>query len=148
MARKYICDSASVRRGENDIMNRSLYHDSALNRRLHRAVCLLVFCCVGALCNEVSAARPNIVFIFSDDHALRALGAYGSGLNQTPHIDRLANRGMTFTDGHSSSGICTPSRYAMLTGQHHWRRFHDIVGVILPDRGQLFSTAYNHSTVM
>ena len=45
---------------------------------------------------------------------------------QTPHIDKLASGGMTFTDGHSSSGICTPSRFAMLTGQHHWRRFHGI----------------------
>ncbi|MEL0118915.1 MAG: sulfatase-like hydrolase/transferase, partial [Opitutae bacterium] len=42
--------------------------------------------------------------------------------------DRLASEGMTFTDGHSSSGICTPSRFALLTGQHHWRRFHGIVG--------------------
>ena len=47
---------------------------------------------------------------------------------QTPNLDRLASQGMTFTDGHSSSGICTPSRFALLTGQHHWRRFHGIVG--------------------
>jgi len=45
---------------------------------------------------------------------------------QTLNIDRLAKQGMTFTDGHSSSGICTPSRFALLTGQHHWRRFHGI----------------------
>jgi arylsulfatase A-like enzyme len=47
---------------------------------------------------------------------------------QTPNLDRLASEGMTFHDGHSSSGICTPSRFALLTGQHHWRRFHGIVG--------------------
>ena len=47
---------------------------------------------------------------------------------QTPFIDQLASKGMTFSDGHSSSGICTPSRFALLTGQHHWRRFHNIVG--------------------
>ena len=47
---------------------------------------------------------------------------------QTPNLDRLASQGMTFTDGHSSSGICTPSRFALRTGQHHWRRFHGIVG--------------------
>lgn len=45
----------------------------------------------------------------------------------TPNVDRLAREGMRFTDAHSSSGICTPSRYAMLTGRHHWRQFHDIV---------------------
>jgi arylsulfatase A len=46
----------------------------------------------------------------------------------TPQLDKLAQQGMRFTDGHSSSGICTPSRYALLTGRHHWRDFHGIVG--------------------
>ncbi|NIP17896.1 MAG: sulfatase-like hydrolase/transferase, partial [Xanthomonadales bacterium] len=45
----------------------------------------------------------------------------------TPNLDRLAAEGMRFTDGHSSSGICTPSRYALLTGRYHWRDFHGIV---------------------
>ena len=56
--------------------------------------------------------------------------SYGDGdaKIQTPNIDRLAAGGFIFTDGHSSSGICTPSRFAMLTGQHHWRRFHGIAG--------------------
>ena len=48
----------------------------------------------------------------------------------TPNLDKLAKQGMRFTDGHSSSGICTPSRYALLTGRHHWRDFHDIVGAM------------------
>jgi arylsulfatase A-like enzyme len=48
----------------------------------------------------------------------------------TPNLDKLASEGMRFTDGHSSSGICTPSRFALLTGQHHWRRFHGIVGAM------------------
>jgi len=45
----------------------------------------------------------------------------------TPYIDQLAHDGMRFSDAHSSSGICTPSRYAMLTGRFHWRKFHEIV---------------------
>ncbi|HEX3870101.1 MAG TPA: sulfatase-like hydrolase/transferase, partial [Pirellulales bacterium] len=45
----------------------------------------------------------------------------------TPHLDRLAREGMRFTDAHSSSGICTPSRYALLEGRYHWRKFHGIV---------------------
>ena len=45
----------------------------------------------------------------------------------TPNLDRLAREGMRFTDAHSSSGICTPSRYALLTGRYHWRRLHGIV---------------------
>lgn len=74
--------------------------------------------------------RPNIVIIYADD-----LG-YGDISDQNPeskittaNIDRLASQGMRFTDGHSSSGICSPSRYALLTGNYHWRRQHGIVGV-------------------
>lgn len=70
-----------------------------------------------------SPNKPNIVVILADD-----LG-YGDvrcnnperGKIATPHIDRLAARGMRFTDGHSSSGVCSPSRYALLTGRYHWR---------------------------
>lgn len=80
------------------------------------------------LCAE-SAKKPNVVILYADDMGVADV-SYGNpkAKIQTPHIDRLATRGMTFTDGHSSSGICTPSRFALLTGQHHWRRFHGIVG--------------------
>jgi arylsulfatase A len=74
------------------------------------------------------ARLPNVLVLYADD-----LG-YGdlSGQNPdsripTPHLDRLAATGTRFTDGHSSSGICSPSRYALLTGRHHWRDFHGIV---------------------
>ncbi|MFK7911460.1 MAG: arylsulfatase [Akkermansiaceae bacterium] len=72
--------------------------------------------------------KPNIVILYADDMGVADL-SYGDPIAkiQTPNIDRLATRGMTFSDGHSSSGICTPSRFALLTGQHHWRRFHGIV---------------------
>jgi len=52
----------------------------------------------------------------------------------TPNLDKLASEGIRFTDGHSSSGICTPSRFALLTGQYHWRRFHGIVGPFGPSK--------------
>ena len=73
--------------------------------------------------------RPNIVILYADDMGVADV-SYGDpkAKIQTPHLDRLASQGMTFTDGHSSSGVCTPSRFALLTGQHHWRRFHGIVG--------------------
>lgn len=45
----------------------------------------------------------------------------------TPNLDYLASEGMLFTDAHSSSGVCSPSRFALLTGKHHWRRQHGIV---------------------
>ena len=79
----------------------------------------------------LSAAEPppNVVILYADDMGVGDV-SYGKpeAKIQTPNLDRLASEGMTFTDGHSSSGICTPSRFALLTGQHHWRRFHGIVG--------------------
>jgi arylsulfatase A len=68
-------------------------------------------------------SKPNILIIYADD-----LG-YGDvqcnnperGKIPTPHLDKLAAEGMRFTDGHSSSGVCSPSRYTLLTGRYHWR---------------------------
>ncbi len=74
------------------------------------------------------AQRPNVVIIYADDMGYGDFGANNPKSKiPTPNLDRLAAEGMRFTDGHSSSGICTPSRFALLTGQHHWRRFHNIV---------------------
>ena len=64
------------------------------------------------------AARPNILFIFSDDHAEHAISAYGSRVNQTPHLDRLAAEGARFTNSFVTNSICTPSRATLLTGQY------------------------------
>jgi arylsulfatase A-like enzyme len=65
-----------------------------------------------------TADRPNIVFIMSDDHAAHAIGAYGSRVNQTPHLDRLAKEGALLTRVFVTNSICTPSRAAILTGQY------------------------------
>ena len=70
----------------------------------------------------VAAAKPNIVYILADDlgygdvHCLNP-----NGRIPTPHLDRLAVEGMSFTDAHSSSAVCTPSRYGLLTGRYNWR---------------------------
>ena len=64
-------------------------------------------------------SRPNILFIMCDDHAANAISAYGSGLNQTPHIDRLADEGMRLDRCYVTNSICTPSRAAILTGTHN-----------------------------
>jgi len=61
---------------------------------------------------------PNIVFIFTDDHALQAIGAYGSKINQTPNIDRLADEGMIFRNAFCTNSICAPSRAVIQTGKH------------------------------
>ncbi len=76
------------------------------------------------------SALPNILVLYADDLGFGDLGCYNPDSKiPTPNLDRLAAEGMRFTDGHSSSGICSPSRYALLTGRHHWRDFHGIVGV-------------------
>ncbi len=67
---------------------------------------------------EKPGGRPNIVFIFSDDHAYQAIGAYGSKLNQTPNIDRLAREGMRFDRCFVTNTICGPSRAVILTGKY------------------------------
>jgi arylsulfatase A-like enzyme len=67
---------------------------------------------------SVAAERPNIIYIMSDDHAAHAIGAYGSRVNKTPNIDRLARGGMVLTNVFATNSICTPSRAVILTGQY------------------------------
>jgi arylsulfatase A-like enzyme len=67
---------------------------------------------------QTPAARPNIVFIMTDDHAAHAISAYGSRINTTPHLDRLAKEGALFTSVFATNSICTPSRATILTGQY------------------------------
>tara|TARA_R110000850_G_scaffold242592_2_gene367349 strand:+ start:4021 stop:5556 length:1536 start_codon:yes stop_codon:yes gene_type:complete len=77
---------------------------------------------------QAETSQPNILILYGDDLGFGDLTSYNADSKiPTPNLDRLANEGMRFTDGHSSSGICTPSRYALLTGRHHWRKFHGIV---------------------
>ncbi|MDG2054609.1 MAG: sulfatase [Phycisphaerales bacterium] len=65
-----------------------------------------------------TARQPNIVFVMTDDHASAAVSAYGSHLNQTPHIDALADQGTLFENAFCTNGICAPSRAVFLTGTH------------------------------
>jgi len=67
---------------------------------------------------QPASQAPNIVIIFTDDHAQHAISAYGSKINQTPHIDRLARDGMRFTQSFVANSICGPSRATLLTGLH------------------------------
>ena len=62
--------------------------------------------------------RPNILFIMADDHAAHAISAYGSTINQTPQLDRLAGQGMRFDRMFAVNSICTPSRATVLTGKY------------------------------
>jgi arylsulfatase A len=77
---------------------------------------------LGSLLYGAGAAnRPNIVLIYTDDIGYGDVGCYGATKVRTPHIDRLAREGRRFTDAHSASAVCTPSRYALLTGEYPFR---------------------------
>ncbi|MDG2292407.1 MAG: sulfatase-like hydrolase/transferase, partial [Phycisphaerales bacterium] len=62
--------------------------------------------------------RPNILFIYTDDHSSAAVSCYGSGLNHTPNIDRIAAEGIRFENAFCTNGICAPCRAVVLTGTH------------------------------
>ena len=79
---------------------------------------ILTFSACDTKKEEVSKARPNILFIMSDDHAYQAISAYSDQLINTPHIDRLAKEGMLFTNACVTNSICAPSRATILTGKH------------------------------
>jgi arylsulfatase A-like enzyme len=66
-----------------------------------------------------SAKRPNILFIMADDHAYQSIGAYGSKVNKTPNIDRIAHEGMRFDRCFVTNSICGPSRATILTGKYN-----------------------------
>lgn len=92
---------------------------------------LSVFCFLGILCfalaqEPVGASqrpKPNVLIILADDLGYGDVGCYNPerGKIATPHMDKLAAQGMRFTDAHTSSGVCSPTRYALLTGRYHWR---------------------------
>ena len=65
------------------------------------------------------ADRPNILFIMTDDHASHAMSCYGSRINETPHMDRIANEGMRFDNCFCTNSICTPSRAVILAGTYN-----------------------------
>jgi arylsulfatase A-like enzyme len=85
---------------------------------------IILLVCLGATSPLIGdVPRPNIVIILADDLGYGDVACYNRerGKIPTPHIDKLASQGMRFTDGHSSSGVCSPSRYTLLTGRYHWR---------------------------
>jgi len=79
-------------------------------------------------CADNVQELPNIIIIYADDMGYGDLERQNSNSKiPTIHLNKLAEEGMRFTDAHSSSGICSPSRFALLTGMYHWRRQHGIV---------------------
>ena len=90
-----------------------------------------------AFVGAVSAAeKPNIVVILADDYGYGSSGCYGADgkLVQTPNIDRLAREGRRFTDANTTSSVCSPTRYSVLTGRYCWRTSltHEVLGTFSP----------------
>ena len=75
----------------------------------------------GRWASAAPKARPNVVFIMADDLGYGDLGCYGATKVKTPHIDRVARQGVRFTDAHTPSAVCSPTRYGVLTGRYPWR---------------------------
>ena len=90
--------------------------------------------------------RPNILFIMTDDHAAHAISAYGSRVNKTPNMDRLAKEGMLFQDVFVTNSICTPSRACILTGMYSCKNgvpvFNDLSPEIKTVGGTLREAGY------
>jgi len=78
--------------------------------------------------------RPNILFIMTDDHAAHAMGCYGSVINQTPHLDRIAQDGMRFNNCFCTNALCEPSRATILTGTYNHINEVTTIGAHLDNR--------------
>ena len=85
--------------------------------KIHFVICSL---CALFVCSVFAAEKPNLVFILADDMGYGDV-AHAGGKIATPHCDRLAAEGMRFTDAHTTSSVCTPTRYGILTGRYNWR---------------------------
>ena len=99
-----------------------------------KSVIITVLCCIlfpAHVAAKEKAVRPNIVLIMADDLGYGDLSCYGSTLCDTPQLDRLATRGMRFTDFHSSGTVCSPTRAGLLTGRYQQRAGID--GVVYAD---------------
>lgn len=92
-------------------------------KSLLRGWMIILSVAIGASFVSAAERLPNIVVILSDDVGWGSLGCYGANpdLVQTPHCDRLAKEGRRFTNGNTTSSVCSPTRYSLLTGRYCWR---------------------------
>ncbi|WP_207534130.1 sulfatase family protein [Desertivirga arenae] len=75
-----------------------------------------------ALAQKSTATKPNIVLIYADDVGYGDISANGASKIKTPNLDKIAKQGLRFSNAHTSSASCTPSRYSLITGQYAWRK--------------------------
>jgi arylsulfatase A-like enzyme len=82
----------------------------------------LLFACLSSFAEAAPAQRPNIILILSDDVGYGDLTCYGATHVRTPNLDRLAKEGIRLRDAHSTASVCTPTRFALMTGKYAWRQ--------------------------
>lgn len=103
---------------------------------IHVVIVLVVLSICTVSLHAKPNSRPNIVYILADDMGYGDVHAFNpDGQIKTPHMDQLAREGMRFTDAHSGSAVCTPTRYGLLTGRYAWRtrlQKHVLWGYSLP----------------
>ena len=114
------------------VMNPSLFAGHRFFARFFRPLMLACTFIIGPLGFTLVAEKPglcddpktlpNIIFILADDIGFGDLGCYGATHVKTPNLDRLAKAGTRFTDAHSTASVCTPTRYALLSGRYAWRQ--------------------------
>ncbi|MCI0625973.1 MAG: sulfatase-like hydrolase/transferase, partial [Acidobacteria bacterium] len=102
----------------DNIREKTMKHCSFTHRNVVKAIAVWMAFAVPSLAAAAMKPRPNILFIMTDDHAAHAISAYGSRINQTPSIDRLARDGMRFDRCLVVNSVCAPSRAAILTGKY------------------------------
>ncbi|SMP58759.1 Arylsulfatase A [Neorhodopirellula lusitana] len=117
----------------------------ALNTQLLLVLSLVAGLLPNAWLNTASgsdSSSPNVVYILADDLGYGDLGCYGATKVQTPNIDQLAKTGRMFSDAHSASAVCTPSRYALLTGEYPVRAYEGrgVWGPLSPFSGLIIDT--------
>lgn len=113
-------------------MNRSFglfyQHHHGVRAAASLVMLLAGFALPGNLFAAETPGPMNVLILYADDLGFGDFTFQNPNSKiPTPNLTRLSKQSMRFSDGHSSSGICTPSRYALLTGRHHWRDFHGIV---------------------
>ncbi|ATP56291.1 arylsulfatase [Pedobacter ginsengisoli] len=82
----------------------------------------ILLCLLANLTFAQKGEKPNVIYIYADDLGYGDLSCYGATKIKTPNLDKLAASGIRFTDGHCTSATCTPSRYALMTGEYPWRK--------------------------
>jgi len=94
-----------------------------MNRNLLSLLFIITaFTAAGQNASKPNITRPNVIYIYADDLGYGDLSCYGATKIHTPNVDKIAAAGIRFTNGHCTSATCTPSRYALMTGEYPWRK--------------------------